>query len=136
MALIGNYREYKVAPSETEFQTIQKYDPETGKTTTEEHPKMVETFEEFEDVYVIIRAASMHQRVSMNTKSKDLFISCLVSVYRDKDHKTNDFYNELHHDVVDIPIDSLSDMANYENALAYAYDKFKEQREAEFLRDE
>lgn len=136
MALIGTYREYKVAPSETEFQTIQKYDPETQKTTTEQHPKMVETFEEIKDVYVIIRAASMHQRVSINTGQKDLFISCLVSVYRDKEHKDNDFYNELHHDVVDIPMDSLADMANYDNALAYAYDRFKETREAEFLRDE
>lgn len=132
MALIGTYRKVTQVLSETNFGDVEITEPD-GTIRMEKYPLPEEKVETFLNSYVIVRAASLHQRMS-TTGEKHLFVSALVSVYRSKNHKNLEFHNELFHDVIDFPIESLDELNN--NPLAFCYEKLKTEKGYELLKDE
>jgi hypothetical protein len=145
MALVGTYIHKERKESETEFEEYQMTHPEypsdhpffdkSGTTETIKEPKIEEVVQKYENIYLIVRAASAHQRMSAEG-DKHLFVSGLISIYQDRDHKREDFLNELFHDVIDIDIESLSELNAYENAFDFVYDKIKSREGYELLKND
>lgn len=142
MALVGTYIHKEFKASETEFDEFEMTHPQydennpdfekSGTTEMVKEPKMDEIAEVYEDIYLIVRAASTHQRVGADG-IKTLYLSAMISLYQDKDHKSEDFFNEVWQEVIDIPLDGLDEMKSYDNPFAFAYAKIKEKEEFQQL---
>ena len=142
MALVGTYIHKETKASETEFNEFEMTHPEypsdhplfekSGAIELIKEPKMEEVTQRYDDIYLIVRAASLHQRVSVEG-NKSLFVSGLISIYQDYNHKNEDFYNELFHDVIDLDLESLSDLSAYADPFHFVYDKIKEKEGYELL---
>lgn len=144
MALVGTYIHKETKASETEFNEFEMTHPQypsdhpyfekSGTTETVKEPKMDEITQVYEDVYLIVRAASLHQRVGAD-KVKTLYLSVMISLYQDENHKQEDFLNELWQEIIDIPIESLDEVKPYDNTLVYAYEKLKEREDFANFKD-
>lgn len=144
MALVGTYIHKETKASETETVEYEMTHPEypsdhplfekSGTTETISEAKMEEITQVYEDVYLIVRAASLHQRVGVD-KIKTLYLSVMISLYQDKNHKDEDFFNELWQEIIDIPIESLEEVKPYDNTLLYAYEKLKEREDFANFKD-
>lgn len=142
MALIGTYIHKEFKTSETEFTEIEMIHPQydeghprfekSGTTEIIKEPVINEITQKYDDIYLIVRAASLHQRVSVEG-NKSLFVSGLISIYQDYNHKNEDFYNELFHDVIDLDLESLSDLNAYSDPFHFVYDKVKQKEGYELL---
>lgn len=142
MALVGTYIQKEFKASETEFDEFEMTHPEypsdhplfekSGTTEMVKEPKMEEVSQVFEDVYLIVRASSTHQRVGADG-IKTLYLSAMISLYQDKDHKNEDFFNEIWQEVIDIPLDNLDEMKPFDNPFDFAYAKIKEKEEFQQL---
>jgi hypothetical protein len=142
MALVGTYIHKEFKASKTEFEEYQMVHPEypsdhplfekSGTTEMIKQPKMEEVSQIYENIYLIVRAASTHQRVGSDG-IKTLYLSVMISLYQDKDHKNEDFFNEIWQEIIDIPIDSLDEMKSYDNPFDFAYAKIKEKEEFQQL---
>ena len=143
MALVGTYIKKEIVASETEFDEIKIVHPEypadhnlyekSGQEETIQQPKMNEIVTEFKDCYVVVRAASLHQRIGNG--QKHWYVSSLVCVYKDEDDKNNNFLNDTYNDVKDFYIESLSDLDDFNNPMAYAYYRLKMEEGYELLMD-
>lgn len=144
MALVGTYIHKETKASETEFEDVKVEHPQypsdhplfekSGTTEMIKEPKMEEITQVYEDVYLIVRAASLHQRVGQD-KIKTLYLSVMISLYQDQQHKDEDFFNELWQEIIDIPIDSLDEVKHYDNTLLYAYEKLKQREDFANFKD-
>ena len=144
MALVGTYIHKETKPSETETVEYEMTHPEypsdhplfekSGTTETISDAKMEEITQVYDDVYLIVRAASTHQKVGVDGL-KSLYVSAMISLYQDKQHKEEDFFNELFQNIIDIRIESLDKLKPYNNSFDFAYAKLKEMDNFKQLKD-
>jgi hypothetical protein len=135
MALVGTYIHKEIKASETETVEYEMTHPDypsdhplfekSGTTETISDAKMEEITQVYDDIYLIVRAASAHQKVGVDGL-KSLYVSAMISIYQDKQHKDEDFFNELFQNIIDIRIESLDELKSYNNPFDFAYDKLKE----------
>lgn len=134
MALTGNYTHFTYVESDQTDEVTVTYpdnlpieDPnydKKGTTETISVPRIIEQENLYENIYLIVRAASLHQRVGAD-QVKINYVSMLVSIYNDLDHKTNDFLNEVYHDVIDEVIDDLTELNASDNIMSFCYNLLK-----------
>ena len=142
MALVGTYIHKEFKTSETEFQDYEMVHPQyeeghplfdkSGTTEKGKSPISEEITQEYKDIYLIVRAASTHQRVGSDG-IKTLYLSTMIALYQDQNHKNEDFFNEIWQEIIDIPIDNLDEMKSYNNPFDFAYAKIKEREEFQQL---
>ena len=135
MALVGTYIHKENKESETEIVEYEMTHPEypsdhplfekSGTTETVSGAKMDEVTQVYENIYLIVRAASAHQKVGVDGL-KSLYVSAMIALYQDKQHKDEDFFNELFQNIIDIRIESLDELKSYDNPFDFAYAKLKE----------
>lgn len=145
MALTGTYIHKEIVPSETEFQELTVTYPEElpedspeyekrGTTETIQVPLPEEKETIFEDIYLIVRAASLHQRVG-DDGVKSNYVSMLVSIYDNENHKNTDFMNDTFHDVLDEVVEDVSTIKDYDSVIAWSYNMLKSKEEYSNLID-
>ena len=57
----------------------------------------------------------------------------MISIYQDKAHKDEDFFNELFQTIIDIPIESLDVLKAFDNPFDFAYEELKKMESFELL---
>ena len=142
MALVGTYTYKEYVASETETQEYEMTHPQyeeghelfekSGTTEMITEPVMEEVTQSYENIYLIVRAASTHQRVGPD-RIKSLYLSAMISIYQDKAHKDEDFFNELFQTIIDIPIESLDVLKAFDNPFDFAYEELKKMESFELL---
>ena len=131
MALQGTFYKIEKGYSETEYTEIQIQHPD-GRIAMAREYNQEEKITPIFNAYVIVRAASVHQRMSVEGY-KTRNVSVILSVYKNKNAKNKDFFNELYHEVIDLPLDSLDDLTPFDNPVSYAYTKLKNYRQTKDL---
>lgn len=138
MALVGTYKKYTQVESETETRTVTvkypknlpKDSPVFEKAGTEEQmevPLMIDEVTEYLDCYLIVRSVALHQIVGSDN-IKNVHMNIMYSIYQDKDHKTNNFFNPLlEGDCSMIPADFDDESYYTKNIMSHAYELLKKE---------
>ena len=138
MALVGTYKKFTQVESETETETVTinypenlpKESPSFHKAGTQEQfevPVIIDEVTEFKDCYLIVRSVALHQIVGSDN-IKNVHMNIMYSIYQDKDHKTNNFFNPLlEGDCSMIPADFDDESYYTKNIMSHAYELLKKE---------